>query len=114
MAILSPDYNEQEVASIGDSEGSSTVILAPELLAVNYEATLQFRCPIFLFEGRHDWTAPQELAANWFERIKAPSKQLVWFETSAHMPMLEEPGHFLLRLVSDVRPLADEEGTSHP
>jgi hypothetical protein len=31
---------------------------------------------------------------------------MVWFENSAHLPMLEEPGQFLIHLVTDVRPLA--------
>jgi pimeloyl-ACP methyl ester carboxylesterase len=114
MAILSPDYSERDVAAIEEGEGMSTVALAPELLGVDYESITQFKSPIFLFEGRHDWTVPYPLAATWYGRITAPMKQIVWFENSAHMPMLEEPGRFLLHLVTDVRPLADEKNTSHP
>jgi hypothetical protein len=40
--------------------------------------------------------------------VKAPMKRFVWFEQSAHLPMTEEPGKFLLSLVHDVRPLAHE------
>jgi pimeloyl-ACP methyl ester carboxylesterase len=35
-----------------------------------------------------------QVAAEWFEKVKAPKKQLVWFENSAHLPMTEEPGEF--------------------
>ena len=112
MAIFSPEYSEAEVAAIEDGEGLSTVALAPTALGVNFESTTRFKCPIFLFEGRHDWTVPQALAAAWFGQINAPSKQLVWFENSAHMPMLEEQGHFLLQLVTNVLPLANDSKTS--
>ena len=30
----------------------------------------------------------------------------IWFENSAHMTMVEEPGRMLVHLVEDVRPLA--------
>jgi pimeloyl-ACP methyl ester carboxylesterase len=68
----------------------------------------RWRCPIILFAGRYDTTTPSQVAADWLKRVRAPAKKLVWFENSAHMMMFEEPGEFLLHLVRDVRPLADE------
>jgi esterase/lipase len=56
--------------------------------------------------GRHDLTTPSTVAAEWFSKVQAPKKQLVWFENSAHMMMVEEPGQMLVHLVQDVRPLA--------
>ncbi|MGI4831026.1 MAG: hypothetical protein ACRYFU_22980 [Janthinobacterium lividum] len=114
LALLSPDYSQQEVAAVEDGEGFSAALLAPQLPGMDYESTTHFKCPVFLFEGRHDGTVPYSLAATWYETLTAPAKHLIWFENSAHMPMLEEPGHFLLHLVLDVRPLADEASTSHP
>jgi len=43
------------------------------------------------------------------DRLKAPAKKTIWFEHSAHMPMVEEPGLVLKALINDVRPLADQE-----
>ena len=40
------------------------------------------------------------------DRVHAPAKKIVWFENSAHMMMVEEPGRMLVHLVEDVRPLA--------
>jgi pimeloyl-ACP methyl ester carboxylesterase len=48
--------------------------------------------------------------AEWFARVKAPKKQLVWFEHSAHMPMTEEPGKYFLSLVRYARPIAERTG----
>jgi len=50
----------------------------------------------------------------WFETVKAPEKHLVWFEHSAHMPMTEEPGKFLLSLVRYARPIAEKAGDVAP
>jgi hypothetical protein len=48
-------------------------------------------------------TAPTEA---WLKQVKAPSKQAVWFERSAHMVPWEEPGKTLVSLLTYVRPLA--------
>lgn len=45
-------------------------------------------------------------ARAWFEKLKAPKKQFVTFERSAHFIMFEEPGRFLMTLVNTVLPLA--------
>jgi len=47
-----------------------------------------------------------QLAAEWFARLEAPEKHLVWFEDSAHEMLVEEPGKVFLTLVNEVRPLA--------
>ena len=49
----------------------------------------------------------QSVTADWFAHVHAPLKKLVWFENSAHMMQIEEPGQVLVHLVEDVRPLAD-------
>jgi pimeloyl-ACP methyl ester carboxylesterase len=38
--------------------------------------------------------APGEAARRFHDALTAPSKQLVWFDTSAHMPHLEEPAKY--------------------
>jgi pimeloyl-ACP methyl ester carboxylesterase len=64
-------------------------------------------CPVLLLEGRHDYDANAQVAAEWFATLKARSKKFVWFENSAHMPMTEEPGKFLVSLLRYARPFAE-------
>jgi hypothetical protein len=47
--------------------------------------------------------------------VQAPGKKLIWFEDSAHMAMVEEPGRFLVHLVQDARPYAAQtrDATGH-
>ena len=65
-----------------------------------------FDLPIFFFLGRHDYQVPSVLAAEYFEEIQAPVKELVWFERAAHVPQLTRPNAFLKALVDKVRPFA--------
>jgi proline iminopeptidase len=103
---LSPEYTEQDVAAIDQGSALSLGPLLPVLASFNYSNVTRFKCPILLFEGRHDDTTPSEIAARWLDRVKAPGKKLVWFENSSHMVMVEEPGRFLVHLVQDARPYA--------
>ena len=71
-------------------------------------------CPLLLFAGRHDFNVNSEVAAEWLSKVNAPSKRLVWFEHSAHLPMTEEPGKFLVSLVLYARPIAERAGDAPP
>ena len=103
---LSPEYSSGDIAVIGKGSKFSLGKLWPQLAAVDFSKTTEFRCPILLIEGRHDNTTPSEIAAAWLEKVHAPGKKLVWLEHAAHMTMLEEPGRFLVHLVQDARPYA--------
>jgi proline iminopeptidase len=94
------------VAAINKGAQLSLGPLLPDLLGFDYSNVLEWRCPIVIFAGRHDFTTPSTVVAAWFARIHAPAKKFIWFENSAHMIMFEEPGRVLVHLVEDVRPLA--------
>jgi pimeloyl-ACP methyl ester carboxylesterase len=104
---LSPDYNDADLNAIDKGSALSLPRLLPAFGSVNFENATDFRCPIIMFAGRHDDTTSSEVVAQWFARVHAPMKKLVWFENSAHMIQIEEPGRMLVHLVEDVRPLAN-------
>jgi hypothetical protein len=43
------------------------------------------------------------------QNIKAPLKKGIWFENSAHLLPLEEPGKMLVTLLNEVKPLTNEK-----
>lgn len=59
-----------------------------------------FAVPIAFFLGRHDYTTPSQLAAEYLQRIEAPYRETVWFEQSAHFPFLSQPQTFHEELVN--------------
>ena len=66
-----------------------------------------FQIPIFFFTGVHDWQTPVQLSDDWFGAIKAPYKELIHFDESSHAIINEEPGKFLISLVSNVLPFSE-------
>jgi pimeloyl-ACP methyl ester carboxylesterase len=49
--------------------------------------------------GRYDYNTPSPLAAEYLDRLRAPLKELVWFERSAHFPFVEQPERFHTELL---------------
>jgi pimeloyl-ACP methyl ester carboxylesterase len=91
--------------SLRGSLVSLEAILDP-LMQVNLMVDAnRFEVPVFFALGRYDQQVPSDLAAEYFARLEAPSKRLVWFEHSAHSPSLEEPELFNKMMIEDVRPL---------
>jgi len=110
LAQLSPDYSEQEIAHIWDGNRFATPYLLSELVATDLSSIQRLPLRLILFEGRQDQNVNSDLAAAWFDTVRAPEKRLVWFEHSGHMPMTEEPGKFLVSLLRYARPIAERAG----
>ncbi len=109
-----PEYSDAEVAGVWKGNDFSMEHLLSEVLTLDMSQAREFKVPVFLFLGRHDHNVSSEVAAEWFASVKAPKKQLFWFEQSAHEVMNEEPGKTLVTLVQAVRPIAEQAGDVAP
>ncbi len=107
---LSPEYTDTDVKTWEKGNDLSERHLLAFLLNTDLSQITRLECPLILFEGRHDYNVSSTVAAEWFARVQAPSKELVWFEHSAHEIMDEEPGKTLLSLVQYARPFAERAG----
>jgi len=54
----------------------------------------EVKVPIYFCAGRYDHNTPFVLIEKYYNEIKAPKKELIWFEESAHFPHFEEPEKF--------------------
>ena len=106
---LSPEYTEADSKAWGKGSEFSVTTLWPRLADVSFTKVKKMDVPLVFLLGRHDYTVPSPVAARWFGQVEAPSKKLVWLEHSAHMPMVEEPGHFFAALLRDVLPLTKDK-----
>ncbi|HYE41835.1 MAG TPA: alpha/beta hydrolase [Caulobacteraceae bacterium] len=105
---LSPQYEPADLKAVDPGGVLSVTALLPELLEADLSGVTRTPFPVVLMLGRHDYTTPSEIAEAWLGRLTAPKKKLVWFEHSAHVIPVEEPGRTLVTLVQDVLPLVRE------
>jgi pimeloyl-ACP methyl ester carboxylesterase len=75
-------------------------------------SALRLEVPVYFLAGRRDYNTPSEVVEEYYKRLEAPRKELIWFEHSAHSPNLEEPDRFQEVLIS--RLLAESNGAERP
>ncbi len=106
-ARISPAYDTADRQAIDAGGELSIPALLPDMSGIDFSTTTRVSFPVIMFVGRHDLTTPAEITVHWLANLHAPSKRLVWFENSAHMIPIEEPGHTLVALVQDVLPFGE-------
>ncbi len=106
IAKASPEYSMGDLINIERGSLFTTKCLWDELLAINFfEQAPKLDVPVYFFLGRHDYNTPFLLAEKYFEKLVAKKgKQLIWFEKSAHIIILEEPERFNNLLTTKVLP----------
>jgi pimeloyl-ACP methyl ester carboxylesterase len=93
--VRSPDYSAAAVIRTFRGIGASQAALLPQLASTDLVRTMpRLDVPLVMAQGRLDQVAPGEAAQRFHDSLTAPSKQLTWFERSAHSPHLEEPAKF--------------------
>lgn len=66
-----------------------------QVIRVNFLTTkLEFKVPVYFVVGRCDYNAVHTLVEQYYKKIKAPSKQLIYFEKSGHYMPFTEPDKF--------------------
>ena len=93
--LAAPEYSLRDARNIpkGVSLYSRNFVynsISGELMDV----ITQVNIPVYFFTGRYDYTDPFALTEQYFSKINAPEKHIVWFEESAHFPFYEEPAAF--------------------
>jgi len=101
---LSPQYDAYDCRSRELGESSTVAVLWPQLASVSFDGIGPFRCPVFIFAGSHDMTAPEPLQFDFYNRIEAPEKKFFKIERASHYVFNEAPGEMLVDLVLYVRP----------
>jgi proline iminopeptidase len=70
-------------------------VLYPQLQDIDFRTqAITLEVPVYLAQGRHEAPGRQLLAQEWFNQLRAPAKQLTYFETSGHRPLWEQPVQF--------------------
>jgi len=108
--LLSPDLSISELFRmlLTDSDDNDALMLNIHNCDWREEFGSSYAVPMFIFQGEHDWQTPVTLVKPWFAGVSAPYKEYIAFEDSAHLVYDEQPGKFLLSLLTRVRPIALE------
>ena len=93
--LLSGEYTPSEIVGILKGYKFTLHVMWPELAGTNLAKECpSFTMPYFILNGRLDNNTPASLVDEYFETIRAPRKELIWFEKSGHNPMSDEAESF--------------------
>jgi pimeloyl-ACP methyl ester carboxylesterase len=108
--LLSPEYGLYDKVSWVRGLLDTLNIVYPQLWQVDFRTqATRLDVPVYFLLGRHDVNAPPVITEQYYQILKAPHKELVWFEHSGHTPWTREPEQFVDVVVNNV--LADTQAT---
>lgn len=84
----------------------SAKLMNSELFNINFmEDVKELEVPTYFIIGKDDYTCVFPLVEKFYKQLKAPKKELIVFENSAHLPQLEENEKFndtIIRIMEHV------------
>jgi len=58
--------------------------------------------PVYLIQGEHEARGRAQPAQEWFNKLQAPTKRLITFDTAGHRTLFEEPEQFHAFMINTV------------
>jgi proline iminopeptidase len=105
--VSAPDYSMADDYAFVRGQQFSLNVFLPQLQDLDLNKLgLDFRVPIFFFEGRQDPFCRPALVLEYSKAISAPRKEFIWFDKAGHFPFFEERQQFAEQLTQRVLPLA--------
>ncbi len=105
IALGSPEYSLKDMIKFVRGSKLSIEAMWEELFEIDFPSQItELKIPIYICMGRYDYNTPFELAEKYFNQIKAPKKEFIWFENSAHMLHIEEAEKFNDLLINKILP----------
>ena len=103
-----PELSLRDMPNLTIAFRHSLDLMWPEVSKINLmERAPVLKVPVFFFLGRHDKWVPPETSLAYLDMLKAPRKELLWFEASGHEPFVDEPEKFHAAMRELVRPVAN-------
>jgi Predicted hydrolases or acyltransferases (alpha/beta hydrolase superfamily) len=63
----------------------------------------EFKVPVYIFQGKHDYQTTLNQATAFFTSVNAPKKQMFIYGNSAHCPFVDEQELFLQNLLNIIK-----------
>ncbi|MCP4725479.1 MAG: alpha/beta hydrolase [bacterium] len=89
-----PGYTETDYKKAADGAAFSARTMAGAMDIDLFETVKEITIPVFFGVGRRDYLNSYSVTEEYYKFLKAPEKDLTWFERSAHFPNFSEPDNF--------------------
>jgi len=101
--FTSPHYTQSEKQNLLISYGKTQEIMWPIYMPIDLAKKVRkMKVPTYFFTGRFDYATHFDLVTAYCQALKAPHKEMVWFEESGHHPNLDEPEKYQETLINKI------------
>jgi len=103
ITLGSPEYSLKDIIKTLRGLKLSLKTMWTQLFEIDFPTQIpELKVPVYICMGRYDYNTPFELAEKYFNQLKAPKKEFIWFENSGHLLNSEEPEKFNEILINKV------------
>jgi pimeloyl-ACP methyl ester carboxylesterase len=103
--LIHPEYSLIEQAHLLAGFLNVFTVLYPQLQDIDFRTQVTtLAVPVYLVQGGHETRARAEPAAQWFQLLQAPTKQLITFPNAGHRALFQEPDLFYQVMTGTVLP----------
>jgi len=104
--FLAPEHTLSDRLNLVRGLLNAVKIVYPQLAFLDFEQdALKLDLPVFIVNGRYDYTCVATITERWFNRLEAPYKDLLWLENSGHNGVYTEPEAFITYMKEVVLPI---------
>lgn len=90
-----PGYSEHDYQKAGrGQEMTMSTLFEAGLTRSLFKEVKGVNVPVFMGVGRSDYLNCSAVTESYFRKLRAPQKELIWFERSAHFPQFSEAEKF--------------------
>lgn len=98
--LKSNEYNLVDLYRYVSGFSLSLKNIWPEVMRIHLKEQIKkLDVNAYFFLGKHDFQAPYKIAQEYISALDANTKEIVWFENSAHMCPIEEQEKFQIELI---------------
>jgi proline iminopeptidase len=112
--VSAPEYSLADDYAFVRGQQLSLNLFLPQMMDLDLTTLgLDFRIPMFFFEGRQDPFCRPSLIWEYNNTIRAARKELIWFENAGHFPFYDQSQQFADLLSQRVLPFAAPRRKGH-
>ncbi len=95
LHLSAPEYSLGDVINMIRGNNLSGELMWDDLMATDLpQQAPALELPVYFVTGCYDYVTVFEKVEEYYNLLEAPSKELIWFERSAHSPIFEQPDQF--------------------
>jgi pimeloyl-ACP methyl ester carboxylesterase len=100
ISSKSPYFSKEYKAKKDSGATFSHKFLARTFDTINFiKSAKELKVPVYFLQGKFDYTTSSEVVHNYYDLLKAPVKEFIWFDESAHLPNFDEPLKFQMEII---------------